>query len=467
MEEKKKQQKPRREKGTGRVFRRKIKRPDGSHYYSKKYYLEYTVNGQKKTVCLDCERERDANTEAAKLLKPLLHVDTKEKVVVHIAEARKLKAKGKVKLDEAWELFLDNPMRPDSGELTLLAYKSKYNNFLKWLRKNYPEIVCLGEISEEIALEFSEHIWKEKISERTYNGYLQALKLIVNVLSRQAGITDNPFSIIKKKTENKQSRRELSEDEVLKVFEVFDDPSVHLMHKDEMAVMFQIGCWTGARAKDAALMKWENVDFERNSVTFRPHKTARRTKKSVTIPLHPMLREALEKAVEWRENEYILPKIADRYSYNAGGVGKDAVKVFKKAGLETKTKVKGCQRKLKANVYSFHSFRHSFVSFCARAGVPLSHVQEIVGHGNPAMTRHYTHLDNESVGKAIKALPMAVEEEPKITAEDILIKIMHLLDEKKRLSASDKEILEIIREHLPENDEKDPKPNTRKKTAKK
>ncbi|MEA4861669.1 MAG: tyrosine-type recombinase/integrase [Victivallaceae bacterium] len=63
------------------------------------------------------------------------------------------------------------------------------------------------------------------------------------------------------------------------------------------------------------------------------------------------------------------------------------------------------RRKLAANKYSLHSFRHSFVSFCANSGVPLAIVSEIVGHGNPAMTRHYSHISNESKQDAIATLP--------------------------------------------------------------
>lgn len=63
------------------------------------------------------------------------------------------------------------------------------------------------------------------------------------------------------------------------------------------------------------------------------------------------------------------------------------------------------QRKLSANIYSLHSFRHTFVSFCANAGVPLAVVAEIVGHGNPAMTEHYSHISTETKREAVQSLP--------------------------------------------------------------
>jgi integrase len=58
------------------------------------------------------------------------------------------------------------------------------------------------------------------------------------------------------------------------------------------------------------------------------------------------------------------------------------------------------QRKRKVNIYYFHSFQHSFVSFCAKARVPLAAVQSIARHGNPAMTRR-----ESAARQAIHALP--------------------------------------------------------------
>ncbi len=54
---------------------------------------------------------------------------------------------------------------------------------------------------------------------------------------------------------------------------------------------------------------------------------------------------------------------------------------------------------------SFHSLRHTFVSLAANAGVPLAIVQAIVGHSNPAMTRHYFHESTDALKNAVATLP--------------------------------------------------------------
>ena len=161
-------------------------------------------------------------------------------------------------------------------------------------------------------------------------------------------------------------------------------------------------------------MTWDCIDLDNGLITYIPQKTARKTGyRKVTLPIKDELYEALLEATKWRsENkkreDYILPKIADRYKRNPSGIQKDVMKIIRCAtGVATtasKDRSHG-QRKLAANVYSLHSFRHTFVSFCANAGVPLAVVAEIVGHGNPAMTEHYTHISPESKREAIKALP--------------------------------------------------------------
>ena len=161
-------------------------------------------------------------------------------------------------------------------------------------------------------------------------------------------------------------------------------------------------------------MEWSNIDMERRLITYVPRKTAKKTGyRKVTLPMKTELYEALLEALKWksdnkaREN-YILPKVADRYLRNPSGVQKDVMKIIHCATGEETTASKDRshgQRKLAANIYSLHSFRHTFVSFCANAGVPLAVVAEIVGHGNPAMTEHYSHISTESKRSAIKSLP--------------------------------------------------------------
>lgn len=422
-------------KGKGHIFKR-----------GKIFYLQYDVNGKRFVQSLKTKIEKEAQDKAKEILEPALAADTKEKVIFNVAAARKLVSKKSVKLSQAWALFLKTPTRPDSGPETLKRYGQYFSRFEQWLRVNYPALQELKEITEEIALEYADHIWAQGVSGKTFNNHIQAVKLVITHLQKKAGMDDNPFNSIGRKVENKLSRKEFSETQVLEILNSFKNPELILRDKEEMEVLFNLGAWTGLRLIDCILMKWENINLERNIIFCVPHKT-KRVSRTVNVPIHPLLKEQLNKALTWQNNEYVLPILAQKYARNAYSVPADTAKVFKFIGLEINKEIETQHRQRKANVYGFHSFRHSFVSFCAKAGVPMPVVQSIVGHGSPAITRHYVHIGEGAARQAINALPQGkklLDSNSEKTALQKLREISSLLNSRSVLSDNERQILEII-----------------------
>ena len=422
-------------KGTGSIFKR-----------GRTYYLQYMVYGKLKKVSLKCTNKKEAERKANEILVPIQSADTKEKIAVHIGEAKNIIKNKKLPTRDIWNLYLKNSGRPDSGEATLKRYGQYFKRLQVWLKVNYPSITDITQITEDIVLEYADYVWSKGISGKTFNAHFQAIKLITGIIFKQYKISNNPFDTIIKKREEKQSRKEFTEAQVIEILNSFDDSKLYLMHKDEMRVMFNLGAWTGLRLIDCALMEWKSIDLERNFIHCIPQKT-KKIQRTVTIPIHPSLRQELYRALEWQKDEFILPQIAERYKRNPHGVQGDTSKVLKYIGLETTQEAKGVRRLRNVNIYGFHSFRHSFVSFCAKAGVPLPVVQAIVGHGNPAITRHYIHIGEESVKQAIKALPQRtplIETSQEKTDSQKLKEISDILNSKAVLTDAERQILGII-----------------------
>ena len=204
-----------------------------------------------------------------------------------------------------------------------------------------------------------------------------------------------------------------------------------------MEVLLKFCCYTGADGETGCLMEWSGIDLAGDKISYVRAKTRKSKKKMkvITLPIHPVLRDALEKALTWRENgcPYVLPHVAERYKRNRYGVQKDVQKIIRLAtGVEVTEKAEDThtQRALGASVYSLHSFRHTFASFAINAGVPLPVVQDIIGHGSPIMTLHYSHISSDAKAKAIASLPdIEKTEEPKdITEEAIRLECKDLID---------------------------------------
>ena len=91
------------------------------------------------------------------------------------------------------------------------------------------------------------------------------------------------------------------------------------------------------------------------------------------------------------------------YRTSRGRVADRLTAIFRQANIETSVRLEG--RRHRTPEATFHSLRHTFVSFAANAGVPLHVVQSIVGHESTAMTRHYYHENIDALKSAVTAIP--------------------------------------------------------------
>ena len=378
----------RRAKGTGSI--RKM---------GKSYYWRITINGKKTVKRLDATTEKEADQEATRLY-TIATAKTQEEVAIFAGRARNIiKKANSLPLEKAFKVFKNNPSRPSTLPATLARHLLAWNEFIGVLNDNNPAAKALMDVTIDDAENYA--AWLSDKSAKIYNSRIGSMKLIFRILERQSGLKENPFKFIKKKIENPKSKKELNDDQLIEVFEAIDKKySLSIPHRDEMKILFRIGAYTGMRLKDCALLENEHVNLRNKTIGAKPCKTSGSSGKRVIIPIHDDLFEML-KNID-KKQKYVLPNVADRYLRNPSGVDLSACRIMwyvvgkkPKAGMLPE-RVKG---------YGFHSLRHSFVSFCANAGVPLAIVQEIVGHNNVAVTRIYSHLSLDSLREAVAAIP--------------------------------------------------------------
>lgn len=325
----------------------------------------------------------------------------------------------------AWEVYLGAPNRPDTGEATLDQYALQWNRFVRWMATEYPDLKLLREVTQDVAGRYAAHLQKAGISAGTFNKHVRLLELVFRVLGPQAGVTSNHWVTITRKKQQQHSRRELTSEELRRVC----GSAI-----GELRLLLALGIYTGMRRGDCCLLRWTEVDLARGFISRVPNKTARSSGKAVKIPLFRDLAEMLQKARQDAKGEYVLPEIANLYMnrrdtltariqqhlWNCGikchkaGTGNQIECDHDGNPVRTEHgNVKTTYTGKRANVdVGFHSLRHSFVSLCREAGAPLSVVESIVGHSNPAMTRHYTHTSEIEAARAIAALPSIASDNP-------------------------------------------------------
>ncbi len=333
-------------------------------------------------------------------------------------------AKPAVEINDGWQEYLDQHNRPDSGASTLRQYEFQYDAFAKWFLDNRPKASSDGtgvrwelrHVTQDDAEQYAGYLLK-KVSASTFNRHMNLLALVWRVLKKKARLTENPWKSIERRRFKVRSRRELTVDELGRLIGAA---------QGEMKLLLAIGIYSGLRLGDAASLDWGSVDIAKGIISLVPMKTARRSQKRVTIPIHSTLHAMLTGIPMEQRVGPVLPNLKARWESFNGALARDVESLFlsvdiktnanaltasEKAAMEQAKKdgkelppLKRATGRASADC-GFHSLRHTFVSLCAAGGVPQSVVQSLVGHGSPAMTQHYTHIGIETAKNAVDLLP--------------------------------------------------------------
>ena len=168
----------------------------------------------------------------------------------------------------------------------------------------------------------------------------------------------------------------------------------------EWQTLILLGYFIGARLTDCVLMKWENIQPEKNRLEYEQKKTG----KKVGVPLHLNLVEHLNFISAFGTKGFLCPKLASKVTGGRRGLSEGFKRIVVKAGIDPMTvKGKGIRNFTKL---SFHSLRHSFNSVLANAGVSEEVRRKMTGHASPMMNQKYTHLDGERLKEAMDTFPV-------------------------------------------------------------
>lgn len=392
-------------------------------------WLRYMVDGKRLKKSLGTSDINEAQQKQRDLMAPLLYADGKEALAQHtlkLAQAQQtlddaVQAQNPpLAIGDAWEAYLKSSERPDTGEATLKYYAGYWSKFVRWLTKDEPQLEYLCHITSTMARNYAATLNNPKVSPNTYNKHVGFLKLLFRTLEEPGRMEENPFERIRKKKLKTNVRRELTIAELTDLLKKAEG---------ELQTLFILGTFTGLRLGDCCTLKWSEVDLDRGLIRRIPQKTASRSNKPVVIGIPTALHAKLIETPKTKRKGYVVTKFSELYNYrNTSGkptrqpeITKEIQAHFEACEIQThkdgtgKTKEyedalqawvdagrKGKRPEYKRAVVEvgFHSLRHTYVSLHAERGTSQAVIQAVVGHGNPAMTAHYTHIGDEAARQA-------------------------------------------------------------------
>lgn len=309
-------------------------------------------------------------------------------------------------LADVWLEYLKSPNRNELARSTMKAKQFVWMHFAKWMEHSYLPVKDLGGVTSDMIAEYLMCL-RADVCASTYNSRVCVLREIFHVLANKAGLEEDPWEGVRLRPDDSHSRRELTMGELQRLLDAAKRSG------EEWHKLILIGIYTGLRLGDCCRLDWSSINIAEGVIQLIPQKTKRHAHgKPVTIPIHPALGKALlgltlgsdELRLKIEElNGPVLPTVCDFYNRLRWRVSQELARIFNAANITMSVRIEG--RRKRTPEATFHSLRHTFVSFAANAGVPLHIVQSIVGHESTAMTRHYYHENIAALKSAVAAIP--------------------------------------------------------------
>ncbi len=286
---------------------------------------------------------------------------------------------------------------PETSAATLQAYKTASSKLLRAMGDKVNEEISL--ITEDDLMAFRNQAFTT-MHGVTLNNTVKIIRMIFKAAHRKRLISENPAENLDtvKKPKSKE-RRPFKMDELRAVLAVADD---------EWKSLILFGLYTGQRLGDLARLTWANVDMERSTLILSTAKTG----KNIMQPLAVPLRDHLGTLPAGDMYDTPLHPRAFAAVANTGHtstLSRGFAELVASAGLRIPLSrdTLGNGRASCRNVadLSFHNLRHTASTLLREAGVPDAVVMEYIGHDDPAMSRHYTHVGREALMSAAAKLP--------------------------------------------------------------
>ena len=248
---------------------------------------------------------------------------------------------------------------------SLRRYETAVNSMYKFFNCD----IQLSKLNEGQIENWIKDRKENKLSVNTINSYLKHYKSLFNWGVRKGIINSNPFLTIAPFKNVPKLIRVLTEDEMSKLWNICTP-------RTRWHPYIVVYLLTGARISEILKpkLKWEDIDFENNTLKLMKRKRGKQT----TFPLTPTLKNVLIKVKEEKRVKKSFKSIDDVeyvFPYSVSYISRKLKKdVFIPAGLPDVT---------------VHDLRRSFASHLSNLGFEIYDVSQIMAHSKTEVTQNH------------------------------------------------------------------------------
>ena len=281
--------------------------------------------------------------------------------------------------------------------LTLVFYEHSTARFIAFLGSESSK--PLATITKEQVVERFRNTLAETLATKTVNHQLKGLRMLFKAAVEAGLAADNPAEAVK-------TIKTKSGEESIKEAFTIEQIRLILPHcKGYWRGMVLLGINTAQRLADIQHMKWSQISLDGGEIKL----VTRKTRKTLSIPTSPQLRSYINSLNRPEDSQTFLhPEAAVALATNSlsgfqqdPNQGRTRSRPAPPRGYEPED---GAPKRDHTGL-SFHSLRHSAVTFLAEAGIPQAVNMALTGHDSEVMNRHYTTVGKTALSAAADSFP--------------------------------------------------------------
>ena len=256
--------------------------------------------------------------------------------------------------------------------------KSTYNQDvgrIKIASEFFNENMDVNEIKRKDVEDFKDWLLSKGRGKKTINMYLGIYRKMFNLGIEDKLIEDNPF---KHKLNFKLEDHSI---DYLKTPE--EQKRIEEASPDYFKPIITVALNSGLRRSNIINLRWENLDFNFNTI----ETTKNKSKKYIKIPMNNTLHELFKHLP--KTSEYIFTNPATGRKWGQTRFNEVWRNIRDEAGLPE---------------LRFHGLRHTFCTRLIKEKTPAPVVQQLMFHTDLKTTLRYTHVDSDEKRAAVEKL---------------------------------------------------------------
>ncbi len=328
-----------------------------------KYYIDYTLNGKKKTMSTDLEYNTANHNAALRRLKEIEVLEKKNKLMIQHGIIDPREPERKISLADAIALYLPTIKKVDANgdqDNHSRTFEVVMKQFCNTVKPSRP----ITSISHLDMKNFINSCTARGNSKETMRTYLAYLRGFFNYLLEIELLEKSPLS-----------KRMFPQSEIKNVV-IFDTDSITAIFdrsrkKDKQLYrIFKMLLLTGARPCDLLRLKADDIDMKGGTYNLQISKTSRQ----IILPIYDELYGFIKKDLKLNtiEGDQLLFE-----GYSVVRIGKCFRRIL-------------CELKIdKRKRYNLKTFRKTFASEFAGRGLSDGDIADLLGHTSTSTTRKY------------------------------------------------------------------------------